>query len=170
MLEVVRSVQAALLDATDGVNARLPLIPRATGHAAPPTIAQILTSDDDLKLAFGDKSETFPALIILDEDDGKWDAEVATRARDGDVRVTILYVVRDPRAALTYRHSSYTRRAVNQSLRRWLDNTSAPQRTENNVFVISGKDLADRPATTLIRGIPHAGAVSWVFRVRDLAP
>lgn len=170
MLEILATFRTALTDVTEGVNALLPTIPRRSGHAVPPLIAQILTQDDDLALAFGDKSETWPALVLLDEDDGEWDAEIATRSRDGDVRVTVLYVLRDPRAALSYRNSSYTRRAVLKSLRRWLDNQSHAARTENSVFAIAATGLRRRPPSELIRGIPHAGGLTMTLRVRDLAP
>lgn len=170
MLEVLATLATALADATTGVNALLPSIPLVTGHAAPSSVAQIITQDDDTRLAFGDKSESWPALVLLDEDEGAWEPEVATRSRDGDVKVTVLYVPRDPRATLSYRNSSYTRRAVAQSVRQWLDNTSHAARTLNDVFIIAATGLQRRPATELIRGIPHAGGLTWTFRVRDLSP
>lgn len=170
MLEVLATLQAALGHGSYGVNALLPTVPLIGGHAAPPSVAQIITDDADATLAFGDKAETWPALVLLDEDNGTWEGEVATHVRDGEVQVTVLYVARDPRAALTYRNSSYTRRAVMLSVRQWLDNTSYAARTLNSLFVITATGLRRRPPGEMIRGIPHAGGLTWTFRVRDLAP
>src|SRR5688572_8432599 len=109
MQEVLKLWAAWLADATFGVNAFIAAMVAdgliSSGHAAPPAIAQIITQDDDVRMAYGDKGETWPALVLLDEDDGEWEGEVATSHRDGLVRATCLYVPRDPEAALTYRRS-----------------------------------------------------------------
>jgi hypothetical protein len=170
MQEVLLVHARALADGTYGVNAQLAALPLSTGHAAPPDIAAIYTGDDDARMAYGEKGETWPALVVLDEDNGEWEGEIATKDRDGDVRVTTLYVPRDRDDALTYRNSSYTRRAIVKTLRDFLATASDPQRTENDIYVIIATALRRRARTEDIRGIPHAGGVTVTYRVRDRAP
>lgn len=170
MQEVLLVHARALADATLGVNAQLAALPLSAGHAAPPAIAAIYTGDDDVRMAYGEKGESWPALVVLDEDDGQWEAEIATKSRDGDVRVTTLYVPRDRDDALTYRNSSYTRRAVVKTLRDFLATAGDAERTENDIYIIIATALRRRPRTEDIRGIPHAGGVTVTYRVRDRAP
>lgn len=170
MIEVVASFAAALVHASYGVNAQIAGLPLIAGHAAPPAIAAIVTSDSDQALAEGLKDETWPRLVLLDDDAGEWEGEVGTHVRDGDSFLTCLYVPRDRDDALTYRNASYTRRAIKKTLRDWLANTSFADRTVNSVYVIAATNLRDRPMTEVIRGIPHAGAVTMTLRTRDEAP
>lgn len=170
MIEPVRSFAIALADGVYGVNVQLAGIPVIGGHAAPPAIADILTSDDDAKLADGVKDEVWPKLVLLDDDTGEWEAEVGTHLRDGDAACTVLYVPRDRDDAATYRNASYTRRAIKKTLRAWLANTSYADRTIGSIYVIAATVLRDRSRAEDIRGIPHAGGLTLTFRTRDQAP
>jgi hypothetical protein len=170
MQEILLVHTRALASGVYGVNVQLATLPRSSGHAAPPNIAAIYTGDDDVRMAYGEKGETWPALVVLDEDDGEWEGEIATKDRDGDVRITTLYVPRDRDDALTYRNSSYTRRAIVKAIRRFLATSGDPERHENNVFLIIASKLRYRPRAEDIRGIPHAGGVTVTYRVRDRAP
>lgn len=173
--EMLRLWATWLADGLYGVNAFIAAMAAdgllSPGHAAPTAIAQIITQDDDVRMGYGDKGETWPALVLLDEDDGDWDGEVGTAHRDGSVRATCLYVPRDPDAALTYRQSSYVRRAVIRSTKRWLANASDAERTENFLYVIHAVlGIRLRPRSENIRDLPHAGGVTITFRMRDRKP
>ena len=170
MIEVVTSFAAALAHPTWGVNAQLAALSLIGGHVAPPNIAGIVTSDDDQALVEGLKHETWPLIVLLDEDDGEWEPEVGTKHRDGDSRLTALYVPRDRDDALTYRNSSYTRRATTKTLRDWLANGSYEDRTVNSIYAIAAVGLKRRSMAEVIRDIPHAGGLTITLRVRDQAP
>jgi hypothetical protein len=182
MQELLKTWATWLADGTFGVNAFIASMAAdgliSAGHVAPPAIAQIITQDDDVRMAYGDKGETWAALVLLDEDDGKWEGEVGTTHRDGDIDATCLYVPRDPDAALTYRNSSYVRRAVLRSTKHWLANASDAERTENFLYVVhaagpegtSPGGIRRRPRSENIRDIPHAGGLTVTFRVRDRLP
>lgn len=170
MIEVLQSLAVALVDPGYGVNAQLAALPLLPGHAAPPAIADVLTSDDVAPLARGVKDETWPRLVLLDDDHGEWEPEVGTRVRDGDSVCTVLYVPRDRDEAVSYRNTSYTRRAITKTLRDWLANTSYAARTVNSVYVIAATGLQDVSRAEDIRGIPHAGGLRLTFRTRDEAP
>jgi len=174
MQEVIRLWAAALSNGATGVNARIAQLAGlgmlSATHAAPPDVAGIVTADNDAALAYGEKGDAWPLLLLLDEDDGQWEGEVGTHLRDGDVRATVLYVPRDRDAALTYRNSSYTRRAILLATEAWLANDGAALRTENHIYVVAGTALKRRPRTEEIRGVPHAGGLTYTFRVRDERP
>lgn len=180
MLSALRLWASWLTDGTNGVNAKLAYM-AANGlidgaDPTPPDIAAIITQEDDVRMAFGEKGETWPALVLLDEDDGEFEGEVATSSRDGVVRLTALYVPRDAQAAGTYVASDYTRRAVIMSTEWWMKNASEPERTALATYVISagGGDqplaLRRRSAQEFIRGIPHAGGLTYSLNVRDRHP
>lgn len=184
MIEVVRIIVDALAHAGLGVNAQLPDVPRDAGDAAPPAVAEIVDATRrDRVMADGDKRDDapgvpqWPKLVVLEDELLEFDGEVGTRSRDGLAAVSVAYLPRDLDADGVAAASGYTRRAVMRAVRALLTNAAAPERTRNGVYVIAavpriGMRLraAGEPLTGARTPLPHAGAVTFTFDVRDTAP
>lgn len=128
--EVVELVRAALADPTTGVNARLAVLPRVSGHAAPPTVtvsAETTALDPATRRSPGTAAAALAvevAGIPASDDDAPHDAA----NRDATVEVVIRYETPQAQPHLAQREASYTLRAAMQCLRalnRLDPNTSA---------------------------------------------
>lgn len=175
IVELLRMVADALRDPNTGVNAQLAGVPRDAADVAPPAVAEVLdASAEDRRMEDGDKSAAgWPKLLVLEDQPSPFDGEVGTRHRDGQVRVTVVYLPRDPGAAGVAAASSYTRRAAARAVRGLLRNDSAPARTRNSVYLVAAvpqTGLTWRPPSDKIGELRHAGALTWTFDVRDQAP
>ena len=101
----------------------------------------------------------------------------AHRRRDGLAAVTVAYLARDPDADGVAQASGYTRRAAMRAVRALLANAGAPARMRNGVYVVAAVPrvgmrwrAAGEPLAGARTPLPHAGAVTFTFDVRDTAP
>lgn len=118
--EVTELVATWLADATWGVNALLPNVPRLVGDVAPDAIGAIYQEYAHDFLAQDKDPPIVPSLIVAVENDVQ--ASLATgmptsviTAADS-VYIGVFYAVRQTLGAQAKRDGSYTLRAVRQSL------------------------------------------------------
>jgi len=113
IVESVKIVADALADATIGVNAQIPTVPRFAGHDQPPNVKNVLTIFDDERTASEEDPADWPALIVTVGTPWSLDGFPLTdnlQGRGGGV--SVLYYTRKPDYEVALRDGYYTIRAA----------------------------------------------------------
>lgn len=170
-LETIQLLADWLGDAEYGVNTLLPAVPRvAADAAAPPPIAKVLDPSRSDDAAQDDEGDDWPALVVVEYAPSALDPEVGTIFRDGFFWVAVALIMRDEDKAEAWRHASYYLRAVQRSIKQFLEPAHDDRRELHGVYVIAATQMRLLPWTTPLGELPHNGAVAVCFHVRDEDP
>lgn len=173
-LEVARMVADWLADATDGVAAKLALLPLDGSDTRPSTTLSVVDETRSFTAALGRADGLdLPALLVGVEEIEHRDPELAvyTDRADALVSVVIRYAERTEDAALAVTNGAYVLRAVLASLRAFHkaenENTA---RTRNSVRIVSCEGLSETSDYQAAEDAWLLGAVRVRYYVSNLLP
>lgn len=172
-LEVIRMVAAALADATHGVSAAIPGVPRDVGDAEPPAV----TVYDATRHGWVTREEiilrglnaSLPALAV-----GLYRpapiTEIQTVFRDGTFDVLVQYLTTNDDAAAASAAGLYTMRAALRTLAWFHHPDQAAMRTRNGVTIRYCSGTSHVPLSAVRGDVLVTAALGLTYAVRDTAP
>lgn len=173
-IEVIRMVADALADATIGVNAKLPGVPRDGGDAVPPNVVIADATRDNWvarrAVALGDLNIVLPAIAVSIFRPAEVDGEIETTDRQGVFDVLLEYIVRKSNTKLATQHGAYTMRTVLCVLDWFNKNENAALRTRNNVALTVCTRRFIQPLWAEREDAVVTAAIVATYQVRDLTP
>jgi len=172
IVEAVELTRQILDHSTIGVNTKLSGVPRFTGHAEPPQVADVVSALDDDDVGRDQLPVKSPALIVGAGPPFTIQGTSMTGAyADGeDGGVVVQYATNDPDLAEATRDALYTMRAVLRSIRESMENANESIRTANDVVLVAGMEFrAGRRLISRQEGAIVAQA-DVIYHVRDTAP
>lgn len=174
-LEVIRMVAAALADATHGVSAALPGVPRDAGDAQPAAV----TIYDSTRHGWVTREEitlrglnaTLPAVTVGVYKPATVDPEIQTVFRDGSFDVVLQYLTTNDDSAAASAAGLYTMRAAMRSLA-WFHHPdqAATMRARNGVLIKYCSAMSPAPIAAVRGDVAVTAALLLTYAVRDTAP
>lgn len=169
-VEGVKLIAGWLGDATWGVNALLPTVPRYAAHDQPPDVTAIENEFEDDPVALRTVPETLtgPRIWVFQFDHILLQAGVTTEFRAGEMPTVIGYIHQKSETAKGLRDASYTLRAIEWSLAA-LQRQGSSSKTANNVGLTNFRQPFERvpPFVPLESGRLTSGLIVRVV-LRDL--
>lgn len=175
ILETVRAWADWLQDATYGVNAQLGTIPLDSGDPVPTAIALVADETRNGSAARRQIPDTLPALLVRLHAPAGLVPNIGpnTANREGAIPVLTAYAAADVTSEEGNRQCVYTLRAVEKSLRDFMDTTIAAAntaRSRGSVQIERIEDLQHLTTYEPLQDRDILGALIVTFQVRDLAP
>lgn len=173
-LEVIRMVAAALADATHGVSAAIPGVPRDAGDAEPAAV----TVYDATRHGWVTREEitlrglnaSLPALAVGLFRPAPVDGEIQTVFRDGTFDVVVQYLAANDDSAAGSAAGLYTMRAALRTLAWFHHPDQAALRTRNGVQLRYCSAISHAPIYAVRGDVVVTAALLLTYAVRDTAP
>lgn len=173
LLAATYMIRDALMDASTGVNAKIPDVPLRSGHDQPRDVADVVTVFDNENAARFQAPDDWPALIVGPDAAFQVEGEAIQERRDSitGVPVGVRYSTREGEFARAKREGAYTIRAAAMSVRELAETEAgSTKRQALEVQLLTAGEWTMGPLDERRgQGTNTAGLVV-TFRARDLKP
>lgn len=175
ILETMRAWADWLGDATYGVNAQLATIPLDGSDTAPDAVAIVADETRNGTAARRQIPDTLPALLVRLQQSGTLVPNIGpnTAVRDGEIPLLTAYAATNADSAKGNRNAVYTLRAIEKSLRDFMDPSIAAANTarmRGNIQILSVTGLEHVTTYEPLEDRDVLAALIVTFQVRDTAP
>jgi hypothetical protein len=172
-LEAIRILADWLADATRGVNALLPAVPRDIGDAQPALVTIVDETRTDWVARRDVPSDVIDAgsvIAISIADLGDFQPVIPSVYRNAHIPVLFRYLCKNAKTADGVRDGLYTKRAIARSLKLLMDNDSAAERYRNAIRLEGLTDWKVIPAAAFDGTAPIATGFFVTCFMTDDAP